>query len=168
MKAKKVFSLIFGLVFMSMIAVADVQEDKSPYPKRIRENIQMLRLLKMTKVLDLTEEQASKIFPAMNRNEKEKVKINKEIGQKIKELKLILSKEIPDESEIHSIMEDLKRLRSLLKSKDEELENVLEENLTVIQRAKYLLFIVDFSRELRETVNRARLLQERIRKRDIK
>lgn len=166
MKAKKVFSLILGFVFMSMIALADVQEDKAPYRKGIRENIQMLRLWKMTKVLDLTEEQASKIFPAINLNEKEKMKINEEIGQKIKELRLNLSKEIPDESEIHHLIEDLKGLRSLLKSKDEELENVLEENLTVIQRAKYLLFIVDFSRELREKVNRARLLQERIRKRD--
>jgi len=166
MKAKKIFSLVYCFTFMSMIAFADVQEDKSPYRKGIRENIEMLRLLKMTQALDLTEEQASKIFPAINRVEKEKMKINKEIGQKITELKLILDKEKPNESEIQNVMEDLKGLRSLLKSKDEELESVLEENLTLVQRAKYLLFMVDFYRGLREKVNRARLLQERMRRRD--
>jgi Spy/CpxP family protein refolding chaperone len=164
MKAKKIFCLVYCFTFMSLIAFADVQEDKSPYRKGIRENIQMLRLLKMTQALDLTEEQASKIFPAINRAEKEKMKINKEIGQKIKELKLILDKEKPNESEIQNVMEDLKGLRSLLKSKDEELESVLEENLTLVQRAKYLLFMVDFYRGLREKVNRARILQQRLRK----
>lgn len=164
MKAKKIFSFISCFTFMSLIAFADVQEDKSPYRKGIRENIQMLRLLKMTQALDLTEEQASKIFPAINRVEKEKMKINKEISQKITELKLILDKEKLDENEIQNVMEDLKGLRSLLKGKDEELESVLEENLTLVQRAKYLLFMVDFYRGLREKVNRARILQQRLRK----
>lgn len=166
MKAKKIFSLIFCFTFVSIIAFADIQEDKSPYRRGIRENIKMLRLLKMTQALDLTEEQASKIFPAINRVEKEKIKINQEIGQRIKELKLILDKEEPDESEIQNVIKDLKGLRSLLKSKDEELESILEENLTLVQRAKYLLFMVDFYRDLRDKVNRARSLQDRMHKRD--
>jgi len=47
--------------------------------QRLRENLATLRLLRLTKALDLSEEQAAKVFPAVNRLEREKMKIQRDM-----------------------------------------------------------------------------------------
>jgi len=166
MKVKRIFS--YGLCFLLLsggLLVAN-PDDEFQNRRRIRDNINTLRILKMTQALDLTEEQVAKIFPALNRIEKEKMEINKEIGQKVKELRLILEKENPEEQEIKDMIEELKRLRNLLESKDKEFASFLEENLTLVQQAKFILFSIDFIRVLREKIDRAKILQERLRRKD--
>ena len=162
MQIRRLFLFAFCFLFVGSTFLAAIPDDENQNRKKIRENINTLRLLRMTQVLDLTEEQAAKIFPALNRTEKEKRGINRQIGQKLKELRLILAKEKPEEQEIEKLMGDLKELRNTLKTKDEELEKIIEENLTLVQRAKYLVFLVDFSRGLREKIDRARKLQKRL------
>ena len=166
MQLKRLFSFIFCLLLVSSIYLTSFAEDQNRDRKKIRENINTLRLLRMTQALDLTEEQTAKIFPALNRIEKEKTRIHNEIGQKLKELRLILAKEKPEDQEIEFMIENLKKLRSSLKSKDEELEKVMEESLTLVQRAKYLIFSVDFFKGLREKIAKARRLQQRSRDQD--
>ena len=166
MQAKRIFSFFFCFLLMSTIFLTALPDKEFQNKKRIRENLNTLRLLRMTQALDLTEEQTAKIFPAINRIEKEKMEIQREIGQKIKELRLILDKEKPGEQEIEEVMQDWKGLRNTLKSKDEELENFIEENLTLVQRAKHLLFLIDFYKGIREKMDRARWLQQRLSKRD--
>jgi hypothetical protein len=39
----------------------------------------------------------------------------------------------------------------------------MEENLTLIQRAKYLMFAANFYRDLRDNLDRARIQRERQR-----
>jgi len=166
MHLKRLFSFIFCLLLVSSIFLTAFAEDQKRDRKEIRENINTLRLLRMTQALDLTEEQAAKIFPALNRIEKEKRGIQREIGLKLKELRLILAKEKQEEQEIENAIQELKELRNALKSQDAELEKIVEENLTVVQRAKYLIFSVDFYRGLREKIDEARRLQKRMAERD--
>jgi len=161
MQIKRIFLFIFCFLFVSSVYLAAIPDDENQNQKKIRENINTLRLLRMTQALDLTEEQAAKIFPAMTRISKEKREIYKEIGQKMKELRLILTKEKPEEHEIESVIEDLKRLRNAIQSKDKELEKIIEKNLNLVQKAKYLIFAVDFYRGLREKVDKARRLQKK-------
>jgi Spy/CpxP family protein refolding chaperone len=166
MQIRRLFLFAFCFLFVSSIFLAAIADDENQNRKRIRENINTLRLLRMTQVLDLTEEQAAKIFPALNRIEKEKRGIHREIGQKMKELRLILAKEKTEEQEIESLIGDLKRLRNALKSQDEKLEKIMEENLTLVQRAKYFVFSVDFYRGLREKIDEARRLKKRSDEKD--
>jgi Spy/CpxP family protein refolding chaperone len=161
MQIKRIFLFIFSFLFVGSVCLVAISDDENRDRKNIRENINTLRLLRMTQALDLTEEQAANIFPAITRIEREKREIYKEIGQKIKELRLILAKEKPEEQEIESVIEDLKRLRNAVQSKDKELEKIIEENLTLVQKAKYFVFAVDFYRGLREKVDRARRLQQK-------
>jgi len=118
----------------------------------------------MTQALDLTEEQTAKIFPKISRIEKEKKEIQQKIGIQMRELRSILRNENHDEQEFTDRIKRIKELRNLLKSKDEELENFLDDNLTLLQRAKYIIFSQDFYRGLREKLERARIMQERLRK----
>ncbi|NIO49453.1 MAG: hypothetical protein GTN73_08500 [Candidatus Aminicenantes bacterium] len=117
----------------------------------------------MTRVLELTEEQTAKIFPIVSRIEKEKSEIYQQIGKQIRELRLTLREEEPDQEELKNKINNIKGLRNLIKKKDEELEAGMEENLTLVQRAKYLMFAANFYRELRDNLERARIQRERLR-----
>lgn len=165
MKTKKIFSFFVCILFLSGVLLAAPPQEQVQ-KRRLRENIMTLWLLRMTQALDLTEEQTAKIFPAIYRTEKEKREIQKNIGKKMKDLKLALKKEKPNLKELEDMIKELKRLRNLVKSKDEELEGFMEKNLTLIQRARYFIFAVDFARGLKERVDRSRALQERIKRRE--
>lgn len=129
----------------------------------IQENVILFRMLRMTQELDLTEEQTAKIFPKMNQIEKEKLGLQKKVGEQFRALRLILEDENPDQKKIGEKVNAILELRHQVEGKDKELESFLDENLTLVQRAKYLIFTADFNRELREKLERARGLQQRLR-----
>jgi Spy/CpxP family protein refolding chaperone len=170
MKAKYFLSILLFLLLLSSILSAAVQDEQPQDRRRARENIRTLWLLRMTRFLELTEEQTAKIFPIVSRIEKEKIELYQQIGEQIRELRLTLGEEKPDQKELKNKIDKIKELRNLVKKKDEELEARLEENLTLVQRAKYLMFAARFYRELRENLERARIQRERQRqkiKRDL-
>jgi hypothetical protein len=81
----------------------------------------------------------------------------------MRELRLALSAEDPDTERIRTTIQAIKELRDALKSKDAELEKHLEENLTVVQQGKYLIFVTAFFNELKSRLDRARMMRERAR-----
>ena len=168
MKTKYILSILICFFLLSSVLSAAIQDEEFQKQRRTRENIITLRLLRMTRALDLTEEQTAKIFPVISRIEKEKIEIYKQVREQMKELRLILKDKDPDQKELKNKINKIKELRNLIKSKDEELEKKLEENLTLIQRAKYLMFTPGFYRELREKLERARLMRERQRQKNKK
>lgn len=163
MKAKYFLSILLFLLLLSSILLAAVQDEQPQDRRRARENIRTLWLLRMTRFLELTEEQTAKIFPIVSRIEKEKIELYQQIGEQIRELRLTLGEEEPDQKELKNKIDKIKELRNLVKKKDEELEARLEENLSLVQRAKYLMFAARFYRELRENLERARIQRERQR-----
>lgn len=130
--------------------------------RKVRENVRTLMMLRMTHALELNEEQTAKIFPLITRIEKEKIEIQSQILKETRELRLILRAEGPDEKQITEKIDLIKGLRARLKGKDDELESSIEENLTLVQRAKYLVFWQDFYQVLRDNLQRARGLQQKL------
>ncbi len=163
MKTRFIFSIILCLLLLSSILSAAIQDDQPPNRRRARENMKTLWLLRMTRVLELTEEQTAKVFPIVSRIEKEKSEIYKQVGKQIRELRLILKEEEPDQGDLKNKINKIKELRNLIKKKEEELDARLEENLTLVQRAKYLMFAANFYRDLRDNLDRARIQRERQR-----
>lgn len=162
MKTKYVLSIFLSFFLLSSILSAGVlnggpQQNK----KRTRENIITMRLLRMTRVLELTEEQTAKIFPVVTRVEKEKMEIYLKVGKEMRDLRLALKSKTPDEKKISNKIKAIKEFRDQLESMDRELETRLEESMTLIQRAKYLVFSADFNRDLRNQLDRARRMKER-------
>ena len=124
--------------------------------QRSRENVRTLYLLRMTQVLDLTEEQTAKIFPRVTRVEKEKHELNKKLSRLLRELRFRLREESAGEEELAGRVQEIKDLSHQLKDIDRELEIFLEQSLTVEQQAKYLIFHSDFTRTLRQQLEKAR------------
>jgi len=130
----------------------------------VRKNVQTLMILRMTQVLDLTEEQAVKIFPRMNRIEKEKSAIHREIRRQIMEMRIILDREQPDEQKMIEKIQEIKRLRQELRTVDEEFETFLDTTLTLEQRARYVVFSQEFFKFLRDQLDKARNYQDRLKR----
>lgn len=131
--------------------------------KGIRANITTLMLLRMVQVLHLTEDQTAKILPKINQNENEKWEIQRQIGRRFRELNTILNEDNPDEKKLSEKVEEIKSLRNDLKAKEEDLEKFFEENLTLVQRARYFVFMQEFYGSLRQKLDRARRNIERFR-----
>ena len=131
-----------------------------PERRNTRENIRTLMLLRMTQVLDLSEEQAAQLYPMINRLEKEKLAINREMAKLLRDLRFQLREDRADEQEMRGIMDRIKDLRASLRAKDSEVEAFMEERLTLEQQAKFLIFFQDFNQYLREKILEARKRQQ--------
>jgi len=158
MKAKSLVALSLGLIILSSAVFPAVQEQENELQQRLRtrENIVTLMLLRMTRFLELTEDQTAKIYPLVTRIEKEKMEINRKIARQMQELRMILREADPDPEALRIRIQSLKESREELRSKDAEVEAQLEVILTVVQQAKYLVFMNVFFKELRENLERAR------------
>ena len=165
MKAKSIVALSLGLIIFSSVVFPAVQEQDNELQERLklktRENIVTLMLLRMTRFLELTEDQTAKVYPLMTRVEKERMVINQRIARQMQELRMILKEEEPDPEALKLRIEALKELRDELRSKDAEVEAQLKEILTVVQQAKYLVFMNVFFKELRENLERARNIRQK-------
>jgi Spy/CpxP family protein refolding chaperone len=155
MSRKKSFLFLISFVVLGSLVLA--QPGQRPMGRqRLRENINRLRLLRMTEALELTEEQSTKIYPVYYRIEKEKLALIKALNSEISDLKTLLSEPNPTDEEIAAKAKIVRDLKRNLLEKDQEFEDFLEQNLTAIQRAKYIVFSVEFYRNLGEALDRAR------------
>ncbi len=154
---KKLLSIMLGLTFVlsSAFLMAQTPPRREPM-RRVRENINRLRLLRMTEALELTEDQTAKIYPFSTRIENKKMDIIRDLNGKMGELRALLKEEKPNEVDLTAAVKTIKELRSALQAQDREFEDFLDTQLTEVQKAKYLLFAAEFYRNLGEQLGRAR------------
>jgi Spy/CpxP family protein refolding chaperone len=123
---------------------------------RLRERIGELYLLRLTRALDLTEEQAAQVYPLLTRAEKEKAEIQRGMGQDLRALREELAKTPPEDKALLSLVDRIREARRAIRKSDEKVEAELDRVLTPVQRARYLVFSVEFLRNVGENLGRAR------------
>ncbi len=123
---------------------------------RLRERIGELYLLRLTRALDLTEEQTARVYPLLTRAEKEKAGIQRRMGQDLRALRAELALEAPRDGELATLVERIRQDRLLIKKTDEEVETAVDRVLTPVQRARYVIFNIEFLRNVGENLGRAR------------
>jgi Spy/CpxP family protein refolding chaperone len=158
---KKTTILILSLVFLAGLAFASAQDDALQRRQKVREGLVTLRLLRLTQSLDLTDEQAAKIFPSIIRIEKEKMDILKRMSVDIRDLRSMINGPTPNEADIEIKYKNVRAAQQSIKDKDAELDEFLEKNLTSIQKAKYLLFQIEFFRVLNDSMDRVRMMRNK-------
>ena len=124
---------------------------------RMRENVNTLRLLRLTKALDLSEEQAAKIFPLVNRLEKEKAQAQRRMTEDLQGLRALLQDPQGKDQEIEARLHGIKTARREIQAKDDELEAYVDANLTAVQKARFVIFNIEFYRGLADALERARM-----------
>lgn len=135
---------------MMLIAAAAYAADDDP--RAIIENV---RIYRMTKELDLSSEQAIEFFPKLRELQKVELRFTEEKTRILDGLRERISRGSSDQ-EILALLDEFenahrKRLEGLVaRTKD------MFEILTPMQRAKFLVFQDDFSREIRELIKRVK------------
>jgi hypothetical protein len=163
MKAKGIFS-VTAVLLLGFIPLAG-QDEGITLRQQMRENLGTLRILRLTQALNLTEDQAARIYPMINRIEKEKIGIQKELAKDLQNLRRLLRTAIPGEStpdadrddQCHRAVLKITEYRRAIRTKEDELEAFLEKSLSPLQQARYVIFQIEFNQGLGEALNRARL-----------
>ncbi len=156
MKSSRVVVFVLAGLLFGARAQAQPAQAGPQARARLRENINTLMLLRMTEALELTEEQTAKLFPPLTRIEKEKADLQRRMGIEVRDLREILQSDPVREPDVAASVKRVRELRRALREKDEEFDSVVEANLTPVQKGKYVIFLVDFTRGLGEKLNRAR------------
>lgn len=124
-----------------------------PLPrKRVREQIETIRMWKLTAALNLSQEQSMRFFPLFNQWEREKRQLDLEGDRLLDELKLVLKRERPKEKEIRTLLERLEENRARRGEGQKDFWLQASKILTLRQRAEYLIFQRDFERRIREII----------------
>lgn len=122
----------------------------------LRQRISELYLLRLTRALDLTEEQTAKVYPLLTRAEKQKAEIQRRMGLDLHLLREELARPVPREKEIDALVVRIREERRLIRQTDEDVEASLDHVLTPLQRARYVIFTVEFLRGLQDRLDRVR------------
>lgn len=123
---------------------------------RLRERISDLYLLRLTRALELTEEQTARIYPPLTKAEKVKAVLQRQMSLDLRDLRVELADPQAGEGRVLELVARVGEARRAIRRKDDEIEALLEGILTPVQRARYLVFTVDFLRTVGESLERAR------------
>ncbi|MDD8021291.1 MAG: hypothetical protein PHU81_09005 [Acidobacteriota bacterium] len=157
MKKRELVSFLFIFILFGLISGVWGQEHLPREKKNVRENIFVLRTLRMTQALDLTEAQTAVIFPELNRAEKEKAALQAELGREIKELRQLIKNEKVEDKEFENRVTKIMNCREKIRLREEDFEKFLFGQLTSNQKARYIVFNLDFNRGMMERMGRARM-----------
>lgn len=128
-----------------------------PSPReRARDRIQMVRMLKLTEALKLDRETAARFFAVSSRYEETKRQVRQDLHDDIEHLRHLMQNLNPPEK-------DLKETVSRIKNRKKDLGDLsnkqIEEELSLLrteQQARYLLFTIDFHREIQDILREVR------------
>lgn len=148
--------LMLSLVLGVSSAGAAAQAGDPQSRARLRERISDLYLLRLTRALELTEEQTAKLYPVLTRVEKEKAALQRDMGLDLRDLRAELAKTPPGEKAVLGLVDRIRQARRALRERDEEAEATLDRVLTPVQKGRYLVFTVDFLRNVGENLGRVR------------
>jgi Spy/CpxP family protein refolding chaperone len=148
------FGLILALALGAGSAAWGAQPGDRQGRARLRERVSDLYLLRMTRALELTEEQTAKLYPVLTRVEKEKSALQSDMGSDLRDLRTELAKTAPGEKEVLRLVDRIRQARRAVRERDEEVEAALDRVLTPVQKGRYIVFTVDFLRTVGEGMGR--------------
>jgi len=170
MKRKGIIGLVLAAILLCPFEAAFARNpggdiSRPAKRKEVKQLVENMYIWKLTEALDLSEKQATKIFPRLNKARKEKRELAKEADELMRKLKDTLKEETAKETEtiLKETVDKLKDLRRAVKEKEEEEIKILEENLSVEQQAKLILFQRTFRKKIGHMVNRAREFRQKQR-----
>lgn len=123
---------------------------------RLRESLSDLYLVRLTRALELTEDQAAKLYPVLTRAEKDKAALQGKMGDDLRDLREELGGPSVREGRVAGLVDRIREARRAIRQKEDEVEAFLEAHLTPVQRARYVIFTVDFMRSVGENLQRVR------------
>jgi Spy/CpxP family protein refolding chaperone len=154
----KLFVVLTALVAVTGSTAVQAQSWREPADPRekARERIQMVRMLKVTEALRLDRDTAARFFAVGSRYEDTKRQVRRDMNDDIQRLRHTLQNLHPPEKDLR---ETVSRIRNRKKDLSELHLKQLDEELGLLrpeQQARYLLFTIDFRREIDDLLREVR------------
>jgi Spy/CpxP family protein refolding chaperone len=154
----KLLAGIIALVVLAGAPAVRAQSWREPSDPRdkARDRIQMIRMMKMTEALRLDRETAARFFAVGSRYEETKRHVRRDMQDDIQRLRHSLQNINPPEKELR---ETVLRIRNRKKDLSDLNLKQIDEELSLLrpeQQARYLLFTIDFRREIDDLLREVR------------
>jgi Spy/CpxP family protein refolding chaperone len=168
---KTVFrTLLLSLLVLTTvitISFAQITDDIDPRLSKekmaqVRERVDSLRMWKLTKALDLDEKMSAKLFPILSRFDRKRSELQFALVLDLRELKAALAEK--GNVKIKEALDKLETHYDGLQQLNHQERSELKQILTPEQQAKYVIFQIDFAKEVRKMIAEAR--EKRLRNRD--
>lgn len=122
--------------------------------QKVMEMIRTLRMMRMREHLGLTDEQVASLLPGLSRRDSLVLAHRKAQAEDFKLLKEELAKRNPTESRLTQIMNRLKKREDEYHGQMMKIRDEMLLVLSVEQQAKFVIFEVEFEREIRGYIER--------------
>ncbi len=132
------------IVVVGLISLCFAQ---GPGGKDPREIVEKVKIYRLAQYLDLTTEQAEKFFPRLSELHKVEKEFHAERMEILRELEHVLHGEISD-TEINKVVLKYEDVQKKKIEKEERKLREMQEILTPLQRARYIIFEEEFNREI--------------------
>ena len=142
------------ILFLCSIIVAEHGMHEGP-PPDVMDKIQTLRMWKMTEVLDLSEEQASRFFPALKEMQKEQETARQRLVELSNEVEDALA-EKADTIQILGIIDEMISMKKIEAESEIKFFTKARSILSVEQQAKYVIFERDFRKKMMDLIRDSR------------
>jgi uncharacterized protein (DUF1778 family) len=127
----------------------------SPEMEKERRMLEAIRVIRMTEVLKLTEEQVAKFLPRLKQIEERQRNLRQERARMVDQLAEMLDK--PErQKELKPKLDELEKLEQEQMQRTRQLMRDLDTLLTVEQRARWRVFNERFGEEIREMAKEIR------------
>ena len=149
-------TLIGCLLFGTSTLLAQPLRDPQDPREKSRERIQMVKMLKLTEVLRLDREAAARFFAVNGQFEESKRRLRWDLHQDIERLRQLTRDLNAPEKELR---ETVLRIKTRRKDLNDLSYRQLEDELNLLrpdQQARYVLFTIDFRREIDDIVREVR------------
>jgi len=160
MKKNVAAAVLFSLALFGFAVNVQAYQDAFKRPEgeqkieKVRERIETLRMWKLTKALDLDEKTSVKVFPLLNRYDRERADLEIGLRKDMKGLRESLKD--MKAGELKPLLERLEQNHKSLQTTNVEEWLELKKILTIEQQAKYIIFKLEFEREMRQVIEDAR------------
>jgi hypothetical protein len=141
---------LISAFILGSFSTADALKEEEK--ENVRKQISTVKTWQMTEELDLSEEQATVLFPAQKSFEDRKTELSEQRQAIEAELDELLEAKDQNREGIKEKMASLKEIDEKSRANEDQFRSKLSEILTVEQQAKYELFEKKFDARLREMI----------------
>ncbi len=156
--------LLAGLVAVLLFSFVASSMAVDPKKADAMRRIQLLRVWRLTEVLDLSQEKAAKVFPIIQRFDEE-FQTKAEAKEKaVARMEAELKKQQPSANKLQELTATILSLEKESMDVRETMYKELAEVLTPEELSRYLIFEIDFQNEIDSLINQIRRDRTKIKK----
>ncbi|HWR90225.1 MAG TPA: hypothetical protein VN260_08195 [Dissulfurispiraceae bacterium] len=122
--------------------------------EKVRERIETLKMLRMTKALELDERSSALVFPLLNRYDKKRADIERSLWNGLRELRESLKEK--REARLRALIEKIESDHKTIERINDEERAELKKVLSVEQQARFILFQREFNRDIKRIITDTR------------